>query len=44
VAVLLGWGTLLVTEAGVSGLLALSLEPSTQGHSPERFLDAKAND
>jgi len=42
--VLLGGGTLLVTEAGISGLLVLSLETSTRGLSPDRFLDAKAND
>ncbi len=35
-----GGGVLLVTEAAVSGLLAISLEPSTTGLSPDRFLDA----
>jgi uncharacterized membrane protein YgaE (UPF0421/DUF939 family) len=39
-AMLLGGGTLLITEAAVSGLLAVTLEPSTQGLSPDRFLDA----
>jgi hypothetical protein len=39
-AMLLGGGALLVTEAAVSGLLAVTLEPSTQGLSPDRFLDA----
>ncbi len=39
-AVLLGGGSLLVTEAAVSGLLAITLEPSTQGLSPDRFFDA----
>jgi uncharacterized membrane protein YgaE (UPF0421/DUF939 family) len=35
-----GGGVLFVTEAAVSGLLAISLEPSTTGLSPDRFLDA----
>ncbi|HEX5700062.1 MAG TPA: hypothetical protein VFX77_05400, partial [Rubrobacter sp.] len=39
-AMVLGGGTLLVTEAGVSALLAITLEPSTTGLSPERFIDA----
>ncbi len=39
-AVMLGGGTLLVTEAGVSALLAITLEPSTTGLSPDRFIDA----
>lgn len=39
-ALLLGGGTLLTTEAGVSALLAVTLEPSTQGLSPDRFFDA----
>jgi uncharacterized membrane protein YgaE (UPF0421/DUF939 family) len=39
-AMLLGGGVLLVTEAAVSGLLAISLEPSTTGLSPDRFFDA----
>jgi uncharacterized membrane protein YccC len=39
-AMMLGGGTLLVTEAGVSALLAITLEPSTTGLSPERFIDA----
>jgi uncharacterized membrane protein YgaE (UPF0421/DUF939 family) len=39
-AMLLGGGTLLVTEAAVSGLLVVTLDPSTQGLSPDRFFDA----
>ena len=39
-AMLLGGGTLLVTEAAVSGLLVVTLDPTTQGLSPDRFLDA----
>jgi hypothetical protein len=39
-AMVLGGGTLLITEAGVSALLAITLEPSTTGLSPERFIDA----
>src|SRR5688572_32178238 len=39
-AMVLGGGTLLVTEAGVSALLAIALEPSTTGLSPDRFIDA----
>ena len=39
-AMMLGGGTLLITEAGVSALLAITLEPSTTGLSPERFIDA----
>jgi hypothetical protein len=39
-AMMLGGGTLLITEAGVSALLAITLEPSTTGLSPERFVDA----
>ena len=39
-AVMLGGGTLLITEAGVSALLAITLEPSTTGLSPDRFVDA----
>jgi len=39
-AVMVGGGTLLVTEAGVSALLAITLEPSTTGLSPDRFIDA----
>src|SRR5215203_5140759 len=39
-AMLLGGGTLLITEAGVSALLAITLEPSTTGLSPDRFIDA----
>jgi len=39
-AVLLGGGTLLVTEAGVSALFTVMLDPTTSGTSPERFVDA----
>jgi uncharacterized membrane protein YccC len=39
-AMMLGGGTLLITEAGVSALLAITLEPTTTGLSPERFIDA----
>jgi hypothetical protein len=39
-AVMIGGGTLLITEAGVSALLAITLEPSTTGLSPDRFIDA----
>jgi len=39
-AVMLGGGTLLITEAGVSALLAITLEPSTTGLSSDRFIDA----
>src|SRR3712207_6334862 len=39
-AVMLGGGTLLITEAGVSALLAITLDPSTTGLSPDRFIDA----
>ena len=39
-AILLGGGSLIITEAGVAALLAVTLEPSTQGLSPDRFLDA----
>jgi uncharacterized membrane protein YgaE (UPF0421/DUF939 family) len=39
-AMMLGGGTLLITEVGVSALLAITLEPSTTGLSPDRFVDA----
>ena len=39
-AMLLSGGTLLVTEAAVSGLLVVTLDPTTQGLSPDRFFDA----
>lgn len=39
-AVFLGAGPLLVTEAGVSALLVATLDPSTAGPTPDRFLDA----
>ena len=39
-AMVLGGGTLLITEAGVSALLAITLEPTTTGLSPDRFIDA----
>jgi uncharacterized membrane protein YgaE (UPF0421/DUF939 family) len=40
VAWLLGGGPALVTEAGVTALFTVMLDPSTSGWSPERFLDA----
>ena len=39
-AVFLRAGPLLVTEAGVSALLVITLDPSTAGPAPDRFLDA----
>lgn len=39
-ALLLGGGALLTTEAGVTALFTVMLDPSTSGASPERFLDA----
>lgn len=39
-ALLLGSGAGFVTEAGVSALLVITLDPSTAGPSPDRFLDA----
>ena len=39
-AIFLGAGPLLVTEAGVTALLVITLDPSTAGPSPGRFLDA----
>src|SRR5919107_5219765 len=39
-ATFLGAGPLLVTEAGVTALLVITLDPSTAGPSPDRFLDA----
>ena len=39
-AIFLGAGPLLVTEAGVSALLVITLDPSTAGPSPDRLLDA----
>lgn len=39
-AIFLGAGPLLVTEAGVTALLVVTLDPSTAGPSPDRFLDA----
>lgn len=39
-AIFLGAGPLLVTEAGVTALLVITLDPSTAGPSPDRFLDA----
>ena len=39
-AVLLNGATLLVTEAGVTALFTVMLDPSTYGTSPERFVDA----
>jgi uncharacterized membrane protein YgaE (UPF0421/DUF939 family) len=40
VAWLLGGGPALVTEAGVTALFTVMLDPSTSGWSPDRFLDA----
>jgi uncharacterized membrane protein YgaE (UPF0421/DUF939 family) len=37
---LLGGGPALVTEAGVTALFTVMLDPSTSGWSPDRFLDA----
>ena len=37
-AIFLGAGPLLVTEAGVTALLVVTLDPSTAGPSPDRFL------
>lgn len=39
-ALMLGGGALLTTEAGVTALFTVMLDPSTAGASPERFLDA----
>jgi uncharacterized membrane protein YgaE (UPF0421/DUF939 family) len=39
-AIFLGAGPLLVTEAGVSALLVITLDPSAAGPSPDRLLDA----
>ena len=39
-AVLLNGATLLVTEAGITALFTVMLDPSTYGTSPERFVDA----
>lgn len=39
-ALLLGGGALLTTEAGVTALFTVMLDPSTSGASPDRFLDA----
>jgi uncharacterized membrane protein YgaE (UPF0421/DUF939 family) len=39
-AMFLGAGPLLVTEAGVTALLVITLDPSTAGLSPDRFMDA----
>ena len=40
VAWLLGGGPALVSEAGVTALITVMLDPTTSGWSPERFLDA----
>ncbi len=40
VAWLLGGGPALVTEAGVTALFTVMLDPSTSGWSPDRFVDA----
>jgi uncharacterized membrane protein YgaE (UPF0421/DUF939 family) len=39
-AVILGGGELLISEAAVSALLLASIEPTTSGYSPDRFLEA----
>ena len=39
-AVVLGGGELLVSEAAVSALILASLEPTTSGFSPDRFIEA----
>jgi len=39
-ALFLGGGAGFVTEAGVSALLVVTLDPSTAGPTPDRFLDA----
>jgi uncharacterized membrane protein YgaE (UPF0421/DUF939 family) len=40
VAWLLGGGPALVSEAGVTALITVMLDPTTSGWSPERFVDA----
>ncbi|PLS84525.1 MAG: hypothetical protein CYG60_17470 [Actinobacteria bacterium] len=40
VALFLGSGAAFVTEAGVSAILVITLDPSTAGPTPDRFLDA----
>ena len=40
VAWLLGGGPMLVSEAGVSALFTVMLDPTTSGWSPDRFVDA----
>ena len=40
VALFLGSGAAFVTEAGVSAILVITLDPSTAGPAPDRFLDA----
>ena len=40
VAWLLGGGPLLVSEAGVTALFTVMLDPTTSGWSPDRFVDA----
>jgi uncharacterized membrane protein YgaE (UPF0421/DUF939 family) len=40
VAWMLGGGPALVTEAGVTALITVMLDPTTSGWSPERFVDA----
>jgi uncharacterized membrane protein YccC len=40
VALFLGSGPGFVTEAGVSAILVITLDPSTAGPTPDRFLDA----
>jgi uncharacterized membrane protein YgaE (UPF0421/DUF939 family) len=38
-AIFLGAGPLLITEAGVTAVLVITLDPSTAGLSPDRFMD-----
>ncbi len=40
VAYLLGGGPMLVSEAGVTALFTVMLDPTTSGWSPDRFVDA----
>ena len=40
VAVLIGGGPMLITQAGVSAVLVVALEAPGGGYSPDRFLDA----
>jgi uncharacterized membrane protein YgaE (UPF0421/DUF939 family) len=42
IAVILGAGTLLLTEAAVSAILVVTVSPATQGFPPSRLIDALA--